>query len=104
MIHALNSIVFLSVIVASYASPVSHTFVARDKHTTMPKGFTMGGAAPADQVLNMRIALTNTDITSLQSELIAVSTPSNSRYRQFLSKEQVRTYFIFAILANTHYV
>lgn len=89
MLLKLSSFVVASVITASYASPLTRNLVVRDERTTVPSGFALNAAAPTDQMLNLRVALVNSDIAGLESELYAVSTPSSARYGQHLTKEQV---------------
>lgn len=63
--------------------------VVHERRDTVPSGFVHVGAAPEDEVLNLKFALTQSNFSGLESELYAVSTPGSERYRQFLSKEQV---------------
>ncbi|KAI0055948.1 family S53 protease [Artomyces pyxidatus] len=59
---------------------------------TVPPGFSMHGAAPGDQMLNLRLALVQTDISGLEDALMAVSTPTSTLYGQFLPKEEVEKF------------
>lgn len=86
---------------AAYAKPLStsHVSTKRDmvvheRRDSMPSGFVHLGAAPEDQVLNLKFALTQSNFSGLESELYAISTPGSDRYRQFLSKEHVSTYHL----------
>ena len=97
MFIKLTSLVLASVIISSYASPPSRSLTVHDKRSTVPGGFTLDSAAPAEQVLNLRVALVNSNITGLESELYAVSTPSSSRYGQHLTKDQVSIYCHLAL-------
>ena len=97
MFNKLTPLVLASVIVSGYASPLSRSLTVHDKRSTVPSGFTLDSAAPADQVLNLRVALANSNITGLESELYAVSTPSSSRYGQHLTKDQVCVYCYLAL-------
>ena len=89
MFTKLTSLVLASVIISSYASPLSRSLTVHDKRSTVPSGFTLDSAAPANQVLNLRVALVNSNITGLESELYAVSTPGDALYGNHLTKEQV---------------
>ena len=97
MFTKLTSIILASVVVSGYASPLSRSLTVHDKRSTVPSGFTLDSAAPANQVLNLRVALVNSNITGLESELYAVSTPTSSRYGQHLTKDQVSIYCHLAL-------
>ena len=67
---------------------------ARDMHVherrdAVPRGFVKTAAAPASQMLNLRLALVQSDPQGLEDALYAVSTPSSALYGQFLTKEEV---------------
>ena len=55
----------------------------------LPQGFTSLGPAPPDAILDLRIALTQSDSEGLIDTLMAVSEPSSVRYGQYLTKEEV---------------
>ena len=61
----------------------------------LPSGFVLTGAAPDDTILNLRIALTQSDADGLIRALMDVSTPFNPQYGQHLSKEQVSLFLIW---------
>ena len=93
--------VLASVLAAGYASPVAEKFTVREARTSIPAGFTQDSAAPGDEMLNLRVALTSTNMTGLQSELYSVSTPGSANYGQHLTKEQVNP-ISFLIYADTY--
>lgn len=84
------ALVLASLIAGIYASPTFSNLVVHESITNAPDGFSKVGAASADQMLNLRIALVNSDIAGLEDKLFAVSTPSSALYGQHLSKEEVR--------------
>ena len=55
----------------------------------LPEGFAHQGAAPADQVIPLRIALKQNNIAGLEAKLYDVSTPGSANYGNHLSKEEV---------------
>jgi hypothetical protein len=55
----------------------------------IPEGFVQQGPAAPDTVLNLRIALRQSDPQGLEDKLMAVSTPGNELYGQHLTKEEV---------------
>lgn len=55
----------------------------------LPRGFSQHGTASVDTILNMRIALTQSDRDGLIKALMDVSTPGNALYGQHLTKEEV---------------
>lgn len=89
MFSKLRLFVLASVLATGFGSPVTPNLTVREARTTIPAGFTQGSAAPADQMLNLRIALASTNMTGLESVLYAVSTPDSAQYGQYLSKEEV---------------
>ncbi|TFK55639.1 tripeptidyl peptidase A [Heliocybe sulcata] len=54
-----------------------------------PRGWVKVTPAPADHIINLRIALPQAGFTSLEKALYEVSDPDHSRYGQHLSKEEV---------------
>ncbi|KAH8108267.1 family S53 protease-like protein [Phellopilus nigrolimitatus] len=83
---------FASLVAAVAANPVFHNLVLHEKREGAPNGFIKLGAAPADQVLNLRLALVNSDMPGLESSLYAVSTPGSALYGQHLTKEAVEEF------------
>lgn len=73
------------------ASPAKRTLVVHEQIHTVPEGFATMRAAPPSELLNMRIALKQTDMSGLEDELMAVSDPASPRFGQHLSKEEVCT-------------
>ena len=70
-------------------NPLFHQLVVHESIQSIPGGFIKNDAAPASQMLTLRLALTQNNIQSLESELYAVSDPTSTRYGQHLSKEEV---------------
>ena len=60
-----------------------------ESRSAAPVGFVKGGAAPADTVMTMLIALTQNNPAGLEKAVMDVSTPGNALYGQHLTKEQV---------------
>ncbi|KAI0645469.1 family S53 protease [Trametes meyenii] len=58
----------------------------------IPDGFVHSGSAPQDTVLNLRLALVQSDTAGLEKALMDVSTPSSALYGQHLSKEEVEKF------------
>ncbi|KAH8111217.1 family S53 protease [Phellopilus nigrolimitatus] len=85
-------LLFASFIIAVMASPVFRDLVVHEQRDTVPYGFVKSGAAPADQVLNLRMALHNTDMAGLEKALYDVSTPDSAHYGQHLTKEEVEEF------------
>ncbi|KAJ7733969.1 family S53 protease [Mycena metata] len=66
-----------------------HTMVVHESRAAPAEGFVQSGAAPAKQELTLRIALKQTDIAGLQTELYKVSDPVSKFYGQHLTVEEV---------------
>ena len=80
----------LLLIAGAYASTQFSTLSVHESIPSAPDGFTLLSPAPENQTLKLRIALASSNMTGLEEMLYAVSTPSNSLYGQYLSKEEVR--------------
>ena len=76
-------------IAGAHASAKFSNLVVRESITSAPDGFTQVSPAPGDQILNLRIALANSNMDGLVEVFYAVSTPGNPSYGQHLSKEEV---------------
>lgn len=70
--------------------------VVHEKRQGVPDGFVAASVAPADQILNLRIALVQTDMPGLEKALFEVSTPDSPLYGQHLTKEEVDTLIYFS--------
>ncbi|KAF2426239.1 subtilisin-like protein [Tothia fuscella] len=64
-------------------------YAIREKHV-VPKAWQRIGPAPADAVIDLRIALKQSRFDELEAHLFQVSNPAHRRYGQHLSGEQVR--------------
>ena len=95
-----NSLLFASLVAAVYGAPAFNNLVMHEARQDIPDGFVKTGSAPSDQVLNLRLALVNSNMSRLEDELYAVSTPGNARYGQHLTKEQVRQICFKLVLLN----
>ncbi|KAJ7018612.1 family S53 protease-like protein [Mycena alexandri] len=67
-------------------------FTVLERRDSPPRGFSRVGPSPPDTVLTLRLALTQNDISGLQEHVYDVSTPGNSRYGQYLSKEEAESF------------
>ncbi|KAJ7696989.1 subtilisin-like protein [Mycena rosella] len=70
-------------------SAVRCQFLILEKRGDPPAGFSRIGPTPVDQVLNLRLALTQGNITGLQDTIYEISTPGNPRYGQYLTQDEV---------------
>ncbi|KAI0261747.1 family S53 protease-like protein [Gloeopeniophorella convolvens] len=87
-----TTLLFISFIALGFASPnVARDLRPHERREDVPDGFTSHGPTSPDVVLKLRLALVQTDITGLQDDLMAVSTPDSPRYGQHLSKEEIST-------------
>ncbi|TFY64859.1 hypothetical protein EVG20_g5800 [Dentipellis fragilis] len=67
----------------------ARTMHVHHRRATAPGSYVNGGAAPEDQVLNLKFALTQNDVSTLHQKVVNVSTPGHAEYGQHLSKEEV---------------
>ena len=78
---ALSKLLALLSVVA-YASAA---LVFHEGRSAPPSGFVSKGAAPADQSITLRLALTSNNIAGLESKVMSISTPGSQDFRQWLS-------------------
>ncbi|KIP08461.1 hypothetical protein PHLGIDRAFT_508562 [Phlebiopsis gigantea 11061_1 CR5-6] len=82
-----------SLIALTLGNPVTRrAMTVHESRSEVPEGFVKQGSAPADTVLNMRIALKQFDPAGLEDALMAVSTPGNARFGKHLTKDQVEAF------------
>ena len=65
-------------------------FHVHERRTDVPVGFKYVGHAAPDAMLDLRIALVQSDPKGLEAALYDVSTPGSANYRKHLTKAQVR--------------
>jgi hypothetical protein len=65
-------------------------FVLVERRDSPPPGFSRIGSAPANDVLNMRLALAQGNIEGLHDTVYEISTPGSSRYGQYLTAAEAR--------------
>ncbi|KAI0633307.1 family S53 protease-like protein [Trametes polyzona] len=63
-----------------------------DARSAAPQGYTASGPPHPDTVLQLRVALKQSDTAGLVDKLYDVSTPGSNNYRKFLSKAEVEKY------------
>ncbi|KAI0356264.1 family S53 protease-like protein [Trametes cingulata] len=74
-------------------APLAHEPLhVHDSRSAAPSGYIANGAPHPDTVLNLRIALKQSDPSGLVDKLYDVSTPGSANYRQYLSKAEVEKY------------
>lgn len=70
---------------------LAYTLQVHEARSKIPAGFSSHGAASSDTMLNLRIALVQSDFAGLEERLYDVSTPSSANYGKHLSKTEVRS-------------
>ena len=71
--------------------PTAHDVLhVHERRTEVPSGFKYVGTADPNAMLDLRIALVQSDPAGLQAALYDVSTPGSENYRKHLTKAQVR--------------
>ncbi|KAJ7318401.1 subtilisin-like protein, partial [Mycena albidolilacea] len=73
-------------------SAVSGSLVVHETRGAAPAGFFSQGAAPVTDLLNLRFGLTPNNLSGLQERLVSISTPGNLDFRQWLSKDEVKSF------------
>lgn len=96
------SLLILLLLSGAYASSQFSDLVVHESIPSVPNGFTLVASASANQTLNIRIALSNSNMTGLEDMLYAVSTPGSPLYGQHLSKEEVWTGSAHVLSCTNH--
>ena len=86
-------VLIASLFTLAAAKPFARNMVVRESRSAAPSGFVHSGAAAADQVVKLRIALVQSNPNGLIDALYDVSTPGNALYGQHLTKEEVRCHY-----------
>ncbi|KAJ6465307.1 subtilisin-like protein [Mycena sanguinolenta] len=79
---------FLSLVVATSAGSV----VLLEQRTAAPRGFVRHSAAPANNTLTLRVALRANNLAGLEEKLQSIATPGTADFRQWLSKDEIKTF------------
>ncbi|EIN06456.1 family S53 protease [Punctularia strigosozonata HHB-11173 SS5] len=75
-----------------WANPIARNMVVHDSRASAPAGYVATEPTPGDQVLNLRIALAQSNASGLEQRLLEVSDPAHADFRQWLSKEEVENF------------
>jgi tripeptidyl-peptidase-1 len=89
---AVASLVAVALTLVS-AKPLADRPVVLERRDVVPEGFVHSGAAPATQMLNLKVNLVQNDLAGLESALYAAAVPDSPSYGQWLSKEEVHFFF-----------
>ncbi|KAJ7090777.1 family S53 protease-like protein [Mycena belliarum] len=89
----LATMVFHNLLAALAAVAVaSATMVVHESRAVAPEGFVRQGAAAADEMLTLRVALAANNLAGLEEKLMSVSTPGSPDFRQWLSMDEVKAF------------
>ena len=72
--------------------PLTRRTMTVHETQVLPEGFTSRGAAFSDTMLNLRLALTQTDPDGMIQSLMDISTPGNALYGRQFTKEEVQNH------------
>ena len=79
----------------AFAKPITRGLRVHESLTELPSGFVLKGPASPETILNLRLALMQSNVSGLIDTLLDVSTPTSSHYGHHLTKEEVcRSFFI----------
>ncbi|KAF8195013.1 family S53 protease-like protein [Pholiota molesta] len=79
-------------VTAVVGSPAFRNLVVHEQRSDIPDGFVKSSPALGTNMLNLRIALTQSDMAGLEKALFDVSTPGSALYGQHLTKEEVEAF------------
>jgi tripeptidyl-peptidase-1 len=74
---------FVSILCLAVAA--SGSLVLHDSRSTHPQGFAHHGAAPAAQVIKLRVGLASANTAGLEAKLQSISNPTSPEYGQWLT-------------------
>lgn len=80
-------------LVAFVLSAVPASAAIHEKLAAVPAGWTQASTPDANTVISLTIGLTQQNIDQLQSKLLAVSTPGNAEYGQYMDADEVNAFF-----------
>lgn len=78
-----------SLFTLALGKPLARNMRIHERRDSPPAGYALTGAASPDTVLNVRIALAQSNPAGLEEALYDVSTPSSPNYGKHLSKQEV---------------
>ncbi|KAJ6586025.1 family S53 protease-like protein [Mycena capillaripes] len=70
----------------------ARSMVAHESLEAAPGSFVSQGAAPATDMLTLRLALAPNNIAGLEAKMMSISTPGSSDHRQWLSADEVKSF------------
>ena len=85
----LAGLVLASLFAAALGNPLARRALKVHETMELPEGFKAAGPASPDTVLNLRVALTQSNRDGLINALMDVSEPTSALYGQHLTKEEV---------------
>ncbi|KAJ7636584.1 subtilisin-like protein [Roridomyces roridus] len=84
--------VLLGLFVAALCTTGLGRTVVRERRATAILGFVNHGPAHPTQMLTLRLGLAPNDAAGLDAKLASISTPGSPEFRQWLSREEVKSY------------
>lgn len=82
----------VSLVTLALGHPPARRAMVVHETQVLPEGFSAQGAASPEKMLNLRMALAQSDPDGLVASLMDVSTPGNALYGQHLTREEVRVF------------
>ncbi|CCM03029.1 uncharacterized protein FIBRA_05146 [Fibroporia radiculosa] len=76
----------------STGKPLARNLQVHESRGSVPKGFSLDGPAPDEELLSLRMALVQNDMNGLLATLEDISMPSSPNYGQHLSKAEVEQF------------
>ncbi|KAF7335731.1 Family S53 protease-like protein [Mycena venus] len=68
------------------------SMVLHERRTAVPSGFVRQGAAPGNEMITLRVALTSNNVSGLEQKLKSIASPGSPDFRQWLSKDEVKAF------------
>ena len=87
-----STLFFASLVAFALGNPLTRRAMTVHETQVLPEGFSSRGAASPDTMLNLRLALAQTDPDGMIQSLMDISTPGNALYGRQFTKEEVRHY------------
>lgn len=82
-------LVSIALVTVAFGTSMPRSLQVHEHRDNIPSGYTLTEVASGDTKISLGLALAQRDPAGLINALYEVSTPSNARYGQFLSKDEV---------------
>ncbi|KZT10837.1 family S53 protease-like protein [Laetiporus sulphureus 93-53] len=87
-----NALFVVSLFSLALGKPLASSMRVLERRNSPPADFSYSGAAHSSTMMNLRIALAQSDVAGLEEALYDVSSPSSENYGKHLTKEEAASF------------